>query len=84
MLGTRIRVGGSATAPPLEIVGVVADARAMGDSVSVLNEVYVPYAQTSVSIAYLVVASALDSGALASAIAREIRTRRRIIRCVTI
>ena len=72
-LGKRIRIGNSATAPAIEIVGVVADARASGQSVSILNEVYVPYAQTSVSLAYLVVASPLDSGALTSAIRREIR-----------
>jgi putative ABC transport system permease protein len=72
VLGKRIRVGPSTAAPALEIVGVVADARAMGESVSMLNEVYIPYAQSSVSLAYLVVASPLDSGGLTPAIRREI------------
>ena len=73
VLGKRIRIGSSATAPALEIIGVVADARVRGESVSILNEVYIPYAQTSVSLAYLVVASPLESGPLTSAIRREIR-----------
>jgi putative ABC transport system permease protein len=73
VLGRRVRIGASANQPPFQIIGVVADARSAGTSVEVLNEIYIPYAQSSAMINYLIVQSALDSGRLAESLRREIR-----------
>jgi predicted permease len=42
VLGRLVRVGRSADAPPLEIVGVAADTRTSGSTLDVHGEVYVP------------------------------------------
>jgi putative ABC transport system permease protein len=71
VLGRRVEVGGSKAVH--EIVGIVADARSSGTTTEVWDEIYVPYAQSSTTVAYLIVRSQLDSGTLDVMLRKEIR-----------
>jgi len=73
VLGRLVRIGGSATLPTYQIVGVVADARSTGASVDVLNEIYIPYEQSRTTIMYVIIRSPLDSGTLTAAIRKEVQ-----------
>jgi putative ABC transport system permease protein len=73
VLGRRVRVGNAPTSPTYEIVGVVADARSIGTSVEILNEVYVPFAQSTSGLTYLILQSPLDSAKLTAPIREAIR-----------
>jgi predicted permease len=74
VLGQRIRVGSSATAPVCEIVGIVGNSRSLGDRVDILNEVYMPLTQSVDSLPYLIVKSSLAIDELTFVIRREVRT----------
>ena len=74
VLGRTVQIGSAAAAPAYQIVGVVTDARSLGTSVDILNEVYVPYAQRMPTITYLILSSPLDSGALTASIRKEIHS----------
>jgi len=73
VLGRRVQVGRSRTAPVYEIVGVARDARSSGASSEILNEVYVPARQAPAAADYLVIRSDLGTGQLTDLIRREIR-----------
>lgn len=73
VLGRSVRIGGSQTAAPYQIVGVVADARSLGESVQILNEIYVPSAQSVTPFGFLIVRSPLSAKELTVLVRREIR-----------
>jgi putative ABC transport system permease protein len=73
VIGRRIVIGRTGTAPPTEIVGVIANARATGATAEPVNEVYVPLAHGTVDIVYVMVQSDLDTASLTEAIRREVR-----------
>jgi putative ABC transport system permease protein len=74
VLGRRVRIGEAAGQPPLEIVGVVADARSSATSVEVQNEIYIPSTQGDMMMIYPVVRSPLESGAVTATIRRAVST----------
>jgi putative ABC transport system permease protein len=73
VIGRRIVIGRSGTAAPLEVVGVIANARTTGTTAEPVNEVYVPLAHGSVDIVYVIAESSLDAAAFTALIRREIR-----------
>jgi putative ABC transport system permease protein len=73
VLGRKMQIQG-APLPAYEIVGVVANARSMGTSTEVWDEIYIPYAQSAATFGFLIVASELDSAALDAMLRKEIRS----------
>lgn len=71
VLGRSVEVGSAKAVH--EIVGIVADARSSGTTTEVWDEIYVPYAQSNTTVAYLIVRSQLDSGTLDVMLRKELR-----------
>jgi putative ABC transport system permease protein len=75
VLGRKVAIpGGLAALPEYEIVGVVADARSVGTTTDVWDEIYVPHAQSRAWFGFLIVRSPLDSTALEPMLQKEIRS----------
>jgi putative ABC transport system permease protein len=75
VLGLKVAIqGGWAALPEYEIVGVVADARSVGTTTDVWDEIYVPHAQSRAWFGFLIVRSPLDSAALEPMLRKEIRS----------
>jgi predicted permease len=72
-IGRRIVIGRSGTAPPVEVVGVIANARATGTTAEPVNEVYLPLAHGAVDIVYVLAHSSLDAAAVTEVMRREVR-----------
>ncbi|MEX2304026.1 MAG: ABC transporter permease [Bryobacterales bacterium] len=72
-LGRKVGVGNWGALPEYEIVGVIADVRSSGTTTEVVDEIYIPHAQSKFFFGYLIVRSALDSAALEPLLQSEIR-----------
>ena len=68
VIGQSFRVGGTATAPMYEVVGVVEDTRGWGTTLAPSNEIYIPLDQARASFGFVIVESQLDAAALTKAI----------------
>lgn len=73
VLGRALRFAGSNDDPPMEIVGIVTDARTDALSQQATPEVYVPLWQTQTFSKHLIVRTSGDPLAMAGLIRREIR-----------
>ncbi len=72
VVGRRVRVGGS-TERIVEIVGVVGDARSIGTSASILDEVYFPIAQRPASFLYFLIRATMPGERLDVLVRSELR-----------
>ena len=74
-LGQRLSIGGPDGSPPMEIVGVVADARNQGLTRPTSPEIFVPlHQQTIYNQLFLLVRTAGDASAMLETVRREIAT----------
>jgi putative ABC transport system permease protein len=74
VIGTRVRIGGSATQPWLTIVGVIGDVKHFGLDKAAAPELYIPFSQAPPTGPLLAIKTTADPAALIPAVRREIRT----------
>jgi putative ABC transport system permease protein len=72
VIGRRIRVGRTDNAPIMEIVGVAPDTRSSARTLDTPAELYVPFAQSAATIAYVILRSDLSAADATAAIRREL------------
>ena len=72
VLSRKVQIQGTPL-PAYEIVGVVANARSIGTTTEAWDEIYIPHAQSSATLSFLIARSELDSTALDAMLRKEAR-----------